>query len=72
MHSHQRIGITSSRTTDTGVFFREDGKEWLGERKMHRGFQALCKTMKRISSVFSIHHTLFSSAFFFYLLFLFL
>jgi hypothetical protein len=33
MHSHQRIGITSSRTTDTGVFFREDGKEWLGGKE---------------------------------------
>ena len=30
MHSQPRIGIASSRTTDTGVFFREDGKEWLG------------------------------------------
>jgi len=40
-----------------------------GERKMHRGFQALCKTTKRISSVFLLHHPLFSSAFFFLLAF---
>jgi hypothetical protein len=75
MHSHQRIGITSSRTTDTGVFFREDGKEWLGGGKENasRLSGTLQNSEEIIFCFFLLHHSLSMSAFFFfYLLFLFL
>jgi hypothetical protein len=71
MHSHQRIGITSSRTTDTGVFFREDGKEWLGGKEnASRLSGTLQNSEENIFCFFLLHHSLSMSAFFFfYLLF---
>jgi hypothetical protein len=53
MHSQQRIGIASSRTTDTGVFLLGGWEGMVGGNgKCIEAFRHFAKTTKRTSSVF--------------------